>query len=92
MPDSVQAQYELGLAMARAQETEALPNRRRLELIPVVTEFAQLLTPTLGQIVVFRASSGSDRRQSVCARPRAAFAALGGSDGICAASGAGAAS
>jgi hypothetical protein len=51
---SPNTQFELGLAMARAQEAEARPNRRRLEIIPVVTEFAQLPTPTLGHLVFER--------------------------------------
>ncbi len=35
-------QLELGLAISRAQEAEVRPNRRRLEVIIVATEFAQI--------------------------------------------------
>ncbi len=51
---SSNTQFELGLALARAQETGERPNRRRLEVIPVVTEFSQLPTPTLGHFVIER--------------------------------------
>ena len=51
---SPNTQFELGLAPARAQETGERPNRRRLEVIPVVTEFSQLPTLTLGHFVIER--------------------------------------
>src|SRR5690606_31398175 len=51
---SPNTQFELGLALARAQETGERPNRRRLEVIPVVTEFSQLPIPTLGHFVIER--------------------------------------
>jgi SIR2-like domain len=36
-------QFELGLALSRSQEDSTRPNRRPLRIIPVVTEFEQLL-------------------------------------------------
>jgi hypothetical protein len=62
---SPNTQFELGLAMARAQETETRPNRRRLEVIPVVTEFTQLPTPTLGHLVFERPADLSEDSQFV---------------------------
>jgi hypothetical protein len=51
---SPNTQFELGLALSRAQETGDRPNRQRLEVIPVLTEFSQLPAPTLGQLVIQR--------------------------------------
>lgn len=51
---SSNTQLELGLALARAKETDGRPNRRRLEVIPVLTEFSQLSAPNLGLLVIQR--------------------------------------
>ncbi|RDV01889.1 SIR2 family protein [Undibacter mobilis] len=51
---SANTQFELGLALSRAQETGERPNRRPLKVIPIVTEFSQLPIPTFGYHVIER--------------------------------------
>jgi hypothetical protein len=62
---SPNTQFELGLAMARSQETETRPNRRRLEVLPVVTEFGQVPIPTLGHLVFQRPADLSEESSFV---------------------------
>lgn len=62
---SPNTQFELGLAIARSQETETRPNRRRLEVLPVVTEFGQVPIPTLGHLVFQRPADLSEESSFV---------------------------
>lgn len=51
---SSHTQFELSLAASRAQETTSRPNRQRLWLIPVVTDFTQLQGPSLEFLAIKR--------------------------------------
>jgi hypothetical protein len=46
--------FEFGMALARAQEISSRPNRRTLQLIPIVTQFTELPISAQGFLVIKR--------------------------------------
>jgi hypothetical protein len=58
-------QYELSLAVSRSQEESTRPNRRRLRIIPVVTELAQLQGAAQNILAITRPQFLSDDHEFV---------------------------